>query len=139
MALLNRSADPFNHGIQFHRFFEILSDAGLILSRIGPGPIQTAKHDYWNFASRWLGMKDFADRKTVHIRKNQVEQDHVRQSGPGRVQGLHCIRRGEYFATLAFEIELEELHEFLIIVHDQYLWFHTPKLEYVDGISETNS
>jgi len=54
------------------------------------------------------------------------------------VQGLHCIRRGEDFATLAFEIEFEQLHEFLIIIHDQDLWFHTPRLEYADGFSETN-
>ena len=83
-------------------------------------------------------MKDFADRKTIHIRKHQVEQDNVGQSRPSRVEGLHCIGRGEDFTTLPFEIELKELHEFLIIIHDQDLWFHTPKLEDVDGISETN-
>ena len=36
MALLNRRANTFNNGVQFDRFFKILSNPGLVLSCVGP-------------------------------------------------------------------------------------------------------
>ena len=53
------------------------------------------------------------------------------------MERLHCICGCKNFAALAFQIELEQLGKFLIIVHYQDLWFHALRLPSAHGVRET--
>ena len=59
--------------------------------------------------------------KPVQPRHHQIQQDQVKGPLPGQVHGGLAVIAHLHLIALVFQIELDALHQYLLVVHHQYL------------------
>ena len=62
-------------------------------------------------------MKDFANGETIQLREHQIENNQIRQDGPGAIQRLHAVSRGNDFITFRLQIKRNQFDDVRLIVH----------------------
>ena len=76
------------------------------------------EHDDRDVRRGRLAVEDFANRKAVHVRQHQVEQDQIRQMLAGLVQGFHAVSGAEDLVAFELKVVADEFDDVLFIVHD---------------------
>jgi len=76
-------------------------------------------HEYdGDFFCGRLAAQDFADRQSIQIRQQDVEQDKIRLKLPRLAERLHTVGGHQKFTAQRGEAKLHQLDEIALVVHD---------------------
>ena len=117
--------DALTKRIDTGAFLQPVRDLHFGATRAGNWPIQRTENHHRNVTGRRLGAQDLAHHQAVQVRQHHIENNDVGRLASGFAQGLETGGGPEHLESLAGQLEINQVQNVGLIIHNQHARLHT--------------